>query len=143
MPDLFVIEAPGKAKHILEILKSVGFDARVQATKGHMYSMPDRLTPVGIDSGFREFERKLREPEIGQRIRDEAANADRVFIATDADEEGDVIAWDVAELIVRCFHETELQSAELEQLFLVWCKRMNLLSASSVLWLLQKKVVHG
>lgn len=99
MPDLFVIEAPGKAKHILEILKSVGLDARVQATKGHIYSMPDRLTPVGIDSGFREFERKLREPEIGQRIRDEAANADRVFIATDADEEGDVIAWDVAELI--------------------------------------------
>ncbi|WP_315922650.1 DNA topoisomerase [Mesorhizobium sp. SP-1A] len=99
MPDLFVIEAPGKAKHIQEILKSVGIDARVQATKGHLYSMPDRLTPVGIDSGFREFERKLREPEIGQRIRDEAANAERVFIATDADEEGDVIAWDVAELI--------------------------------------------
>lgn len=99
MPDLFIIEAPGKAKHIQDILKGVGIDARVQATIGHLYSMPDRLTPVGIDSGFREYERTLRKPEIGQRIREEAANADRVFIATDADEEGDVIAWDVAELI--------------------------------------------
>ena len=89
MPDLFVIEAPGKAKHILEILKSVGLDARVQATKGHIYSMPDRLTPVGIDSGFREFERKLREPEIGQRIRDEALVLDnrQQIVATQGHED--------------------------------------------------------
>lgn len=99
MPDLFIIEAYGKVKHIQEILKGVGYDVHVQATFGHIYSMPDRLTPVGIDKSFREFERKLTNPETGQRIRDEAAKADRVFIATDADEEGDVIAWDVAELI--------------------------------------------
>lgn len=99
MADLFVIEAPGKARLLQDILKGLGVEARVQATKGHLYSMPDRLTPLGIDSGFREFARKLRDPEIGLRIRQEAQAADRVFIATDADQEGDVIAWDVAELI--------------------------------------------
>lgn len=99
MPDLFIIEAPGKIKQIQEILTSVGIDARVQATKGHLYTMPDRLTPIGIDSKFREFERKLRDETVGRWIRSEAEKADRVFIATDADEEGDVIAWDVAELI--------------------------------------------
>jgi len=100
MADLFVIEAPGKARQLQEILKGIGVEgARVQATKGHLYSMPDRLTPLGIDSGFREFARKLRDPEIGLRIRQEAQAADRVYIATDADQEGDVIAWDVAELI--------------------------------------------
>lgn len=99
MPSLFVIEAPGKARQLQEILREIGIEAKVQATKGHLYSMPDRLTPLGVDRGFREFERKLRDPEIGLRIRNEATEADRVFIATDADQEGDVIAWDVAELI--------------------------------------------
>src|SRR5690606_11330657 len=36
---------------------------------------------------------------LGERIRTEALAATRVYIATDADQEGDVIAWDVAELI--------------------------------------------
>lgn len=99
MPDLFVIEAPGKARQLQEILREIGIEAKVQATKGHLYSMPDRLTPLGVDCGYREFERKLRDPEIGLRIREEAKSVERVFIATDADQEGDVIAWDVAELI--------------------------------------------
>lgn len=99
MPELFIIEAPGKARLLEGLLKEIGIDAKVQATKGHLYSMPDRLTPLGVDSAFREFERKLRDPEIGLRIREEAKAASRVLIATDADQEGDVIAWDVAELI--------------------------------------------
>lgn len=99
MRDLFVIEAPGKARQLEELLQGLGIDAKVQATKGHLYEMPKRPTPLGIDSSFRDFERKLIDPEIGQRLRDAVAEADNVFVATDADQEGDVIAWDVAELI--------------------------------------------
>jgi len=99
MSDLFIIEAPGKARVLEDILKGIGIDARVQATKGHLYEMPQRLTPLGIDCKFREFARKLKNPDLGVRIREEANRAERVFIATDADSEGDVIAWDVAELI--------------------------------------------
>lgn len=97
--DLFVIEAPGKAKLLEQILKDLGIAARVKATKGHLYDMPERLTPLGIDSGYREFKRVLKDPILGQQIRDEVSASARVFIATDADPEGDVIAWDVAELI--------------------------------------------
>lgn len=99
MTDLFIIEAPGKARQLEAILASLGLDARVQATKGHLMSLPDRLTPVGIDRSMRDFARAPIDPAIATRIRDEAAKADRVVIATDADAEGDVIAWDVAELI--------------------------------------------
>lgn len=99
MHDLFVIEAPGKAKQLEELLAKIGIEARVQATKGHLYSMPAGLQPLGIDSSFREFGRALINPEIGARIRDEASAAGAVYIATDADQEGDVIAWDVAELV--------------------------------------------
>jgi DNA topoisomerase-1 len=103
--DLFVIEAPGKAKLLEQILKDLGLTARVKATKGHLYDMPERLTPLGVDSTFRDFKRTLKDPLLGQQIRDEVAAAKRVFIATDADSEGDVIAWDVAELISDIYPE--------------------------------------
>lgn len=99
MHDLFIIEAPGKAKQLEAILSKTGSPVRVQATKGHLYEMPKKLTPMGIDTSFREFERTLRDHELGERIRSEAKEANRVFVATDADQEGDVIAWDVVELI--------------------------------------------
>lgn len=99
MRDLFVIEAPGKARQLEELLQGLGIEAKVQATKGHLYEMPKRATPLGIDAGFRDFERKLIDPQIGQRLRDAAMESDNVFVATDADQEGDVIAWDVAELL--------------------------------------------
>jgi DNA topoisomerase-1 len=99
MLDLFVIEAPGKARQLEELLQGLGIEAKVQATKGHLYEMPKRAIPLGIDAGFRDFERKLIDPEIGIRLREAAMESGNVFVATDADQEGDVIAWDVAELL--------------------------------------------
>lgn len=99
MSNLFIIEAPGKARGLQELLEKIGVPAQVQATKGHLYAMPKKLQPLGIDTGFREFGRTLIDPEIGERIRAMAAEAKNIYVATDADQEGDVIAWDVAELI--------------------------------------------
>ena len=99
MAELWVIEAPGKARTLEGILAAAGVEAKVQATKGHLLSMPDRLTPLGIDRNLHEFAREPRDVEIVRRIREMAREADHVVVATDADQEGDVIAWDVAEII--------------------------------------------
>lgn len=99
MARLFVIEAPGKARTFQEILRTIGEEAKVQATVGHIFQFPERLDPVGIDSAFREFERKPRDLKIVERLRQEAMLADEVVVATDADQEGDAIAWDVATVI--------------------------------------------
>lgn len=99
MARLFVIEAPGKARTFQEILRTIGEDAKVQATVGHILQFPERLEPLGIDSGYREFERKPRDLKIVERLRQEAMMAEEVVVATDADQEGDAIAWDVATLI--------------------------------------------
>lgn len=96
--DLFVIEAPMKARTLENLLARLGFSAKVQATKGHFFRMPESLEKVGIDSQMREFARK-GDLAIIQRLRAEAQLAENVIIATDADSEGDVIAWDVAECI--------------------------------------------
>ena len=97
MPDLFVIEAPGKAKLLEGILRELRIDAKVQATRGHFMSMPGKLKPLGIDRRMREFMRVPSNPEVFMRLRDMAREADNLLIATDADQEGDVIAWDVHE----------------------------------------------
>jgi DNA topoisomerase-1 len=97
--ELWIIEAPGKAKTLEATLRRLGLDARVAATKGHLLSYPDRLTPLGIDRLWREPGRSVREPERVVWLRKRAALASRLVIATDADQEGDVIAWDVAELL--------------------------------------------
>lgn len=96
--ELWVIEAPGKVKTLKGILTNMGRDARVQATKGHVFSMPPKLTPLGIDKNLHEFG---REPnmEVVHWLRKMAVLADRIFVATDADQEGDVIAWDVVTLV--------------------------------------------
>jgi DNA topoisomerase-1 len=99
MSNLFIIEAPKKCKTLQELLEKIGVTAKVAATKGHLYDMPGSLQELGIDKGFRDFERKLIIPDIARYIRELAAEAKHVYVATDADQEGDVIAWDVAELL--------------------------------------------
>jgi DNA topoisomerase-1 len=99
MSNLFIIEAPKKCRTLQELLEKIGVTAKVAATKGHLYDMPASLQQLGIDKGFRDFERKLIIPDIARYIRELAAEAKHVYVATDADQEGDVIAWDVAELI--------------------------------------------
>ncbi len=103
MSDLFIIEAPGKIQVLRQSLQNIGIDAKVEATVGHLYTMPKALTPMGIDQKFRDFARTLKDPQKGQYLRTAVAEAKNVFIATDADQEGDVIAWDVAELIADIF----------------------------------------
>lgn len=108
MDNLFIIEAPGKIKALEVILTRLGFPSRIQATKGHLMTMPERLRPLGIDCRMREFMRVPRDPVLALRVRSESETAKAVYIATDADQEGDVIAWDVAELI-KDIHPTPLR----------------------------------
>lgn len=99
MSELWIIEAPGKAHTLESLLAKLGFDAKVQATKGHFLSMPKSLSPLGIDSRLHEFLRAPRDMDLYLRVRSMAKEASRVIIATDADDEGDVIGWDVAEAV--------------------------------------------
>ena len=96
---LFVIEAPGKISSFRSILTKIGIECDVVATKGHLYSFPEKLDNLGIDKNFFDIERKCINPTGVKFMREAARNCDEVIIATDADAEGDVIAWDVHELL--------------------------------------------
>lgn len=97
--SLFIIEAPGKIRAFEAILKSLGHDAAVQATSGHLYEMPSDLRDLGIDKGFSDHKRTARRDKTIWYLRKAAREAETIYVATDADAEGDVIAWDVHELL--------------------------------------------
>jgi len=98
---LWVIEAPGKVQMMEATLRKLGYDARVVATKGHFMKMPDGLQLSGINSQFIEVDRAPANPDLVRRLVSMASAARQVVIATDADREGDVIAWDVASVLRR------------------------------------------
>lgn len=97
---LVVIEAPGKIAALTFALRKAGMtDFHIQATSGHLLDMPDMLMPSGIDRNLVETGRFIRNVPMAEAVMGWAAKSQRVLIACDADQEGDVLAWDIAQLI--------------------------------------------
>lgn len=105
MQALVIIEAQGKVTTWQRVLASIGMKARVVATHGHIARFPDRLTPLGIDlrQGASCDRGRIVDPRQLQSLLAEVAlvtaNAP-IFIATDDDAEGDVIALDIIEGLI-------------------------------------------
>ena len=102
--SLVIIEAPGKRAGLSDVLWRAGMRGfEVLATAGHIAANPARLTPLGITSSFRETAYAIREDRQAacERIREAAQNtAGRIYLATDDDQEGDVIARDVWRMVI-------------------------------------------
>jgi DNA topoisomerase-1 len=95
---LFVIEASGKKPLLQRLLRECGIgNAKVLATLGHLCGNPSRLTPLAIAANYREtqYAVKKEKASLAQQITDMAIHAQSIWLATDDDAEGDVIARDV------------------------------------------------
>ena len=101
---LVIIEAPGKRASLSDVLWRAGMrGCEVVATAGHVASNPVGLIPLGVTSSFRETSYAIREDRrtTCERIREAAANTSgRIVLATDDDQEGDVIARDVLNFVI-------------------------------------------
>jgi Topoisomerase IA len=98
---LFVIEAPGKTGTLANSLRRLGFnDFRIEPTVGHLFAMPKSLSPLGIDLNFQERLRAFRNLETGERVTRAISSCEKLFIATDPDHEGEVIANDINTLAI-------------------------------------------
>ncbi|HNT24662.1 MAG TPA: type I DNA topoisomerase [Anaerolineales bacterium] len=89
MTTLIVVESPTKAK---SISKYVGLSCIVQATKGHLRDLPDKMLAVDIEHGFAPHY-EITNPKIVQELRTALVRCSTVIIATDPDREGEAIAW--------------------------------------------------
>ena len=93
--SLIIVESPAKAK---TINKYLGKDFFVEASVGHIKNLPKSKIGVNIEEGFiPEYETIKGKDDVISRLKDHAAKADAVYLATDPDREGEAIAWHIAQ----------------------------------------------
>lgn len=92
--SLIIVESPSKAK---TINKYLGRSYVVEATVGHIKNLPSNDLGVDIDGGFVPRYVNIRgKASVIKQLRDSAAKAEAVYIATDPDREGEAIAAHIA-----------------------------------------------
>ena len=89
---LVIVESPAKAK---TIGKYLGADYKVDASRGHIWDLPDKTMGIDFDNHY-EPSLEARSPEQQEtieRLKREVAKAEQVFLATDPDREGEAISY--------------------------------------------------
>ena len=97
--NVVVVESPAKAK---TINKYLGKDFKVLASYGHVRDLPAKDGSVRPDEGFAMTWEV--DPRANKRIKDIAdalKGANRLYLATDPDREGEAISWHIAEELNR------------------------------------------
>jgi DNA topoisomerase-1 len=90
---LLLAESPAKQKHLKAIL---GAGWRVEATRGHVRDLPQDKLGVEVDEDFRPLYEVLpRQANTVRRLLKAIRDAEAVYVAMDADREGEAIAWHV------------------------------------------------
>ncbi len=91
---LVVVESPAKAK---TINKYLGSDYKVMASMGHVRDLPKSKLGVDIEDDFAPaYEVIPTRKKVLTELRAEAKKAERIFLATDPDREGEAIGWHLA-----------------------------------------------
>ena len=94
---LVIVESPAKAKTIGKFL---GNKYKVVASNGHVRDLPKSQLGVKIENNFEPKYITLRgRGDVLERIRKEAKSAEKVFLATDPDREGEAISWHLAQVL--------------------------------------------
>ncbi len=97
MSKLIIVESPTKTK---PIQKYLGPDYEVMASKGHVRDLPKSTLGVDVAHDFKpKYQEMPDKKELLNKLRDAAASADVVYLATDPDREGEAISWHLAQLL--------------------------------------------
>ena len=97
MMQLIIVESPTKARTLSRFL---GEDFKVEATMGHIKDLPKSELGVDVENNFKpQYIPVLKKADIVKSIIKEAKKADKVYIASDPDREGEAIASHVEEFI--------------------------------------------
>lgn len=91
MVNLLILESPTKASTIKGYL---GSSYKVVACKGHVRDLPKSTLGIDIDNQFEAHYINIRgKGELIRELKKEVKKADRVYLATDPDREGEAISW--------------------------------------------------
>lgn len=97
MSNLVIVESPAKAK---TIKKYLGKNYEVIASMGHIRDLPKSTLGVDVENDFKPKYIAIRGKEdVVKELKAGAKKADKVYLATDPDREGEAIAWHLAHLL--------------------------------------------
>lgn len=95
--NLVIVESPAKAKTIKKFL---GANYEVIASNGHVRDLPKSQMGVDVAHGFEPKYITIRgKGDILAKLRKEVKKADRVYLATDPDREGEAISWHLSQAL--------------------------------------------
>jgi DNA topoisomerase I len=89
--NLVIVESPAKAKTIENYL---GKDFVVKSSMGHIRDLPSKGLAVDLEHGFEpKYEVDPKKKPLIAELKKLAAAAEKVWLASDEDREGEAIAW--------------------------------------------------
>ncbi len=97
MKTLVIVESPAKAKTIKKYLPD-GY--RVEASMGHIIDLPREQMGINVEKDFKPLYITMPDKkEVAKRLKEQAKDSERIFLATDPDREGEAISWHIANLL--------------------------------------------
>lgn len=94
---LIIVESPSKAK---TIKKYLGSGYSVEASMGHVIDLPKSQMGVDLENDFEPRYITIRgKGNLLSKLKKEAKGADKIYLATDPDREGEAISWHLAHVL--------------------------------------------
>ena len=94
---LVIVESPAKAKTIKKFL---GSNYEVIASNGHVRDLPKSQMGIDVDNDFEPKYITIRgKGDILAQLRKEVKKADKVYLATDPDREGEAISYHLSKAL--------------------------------------------
>ena len=94
---LVIVESPTKVKTIKKFL---GSNYVVLASNGHVRDLPKSQLGIDVDHDYEPKYITIRgKGDILASLRKEVKKADKIYLATDPDREGEAIAWHLANIL--------------------------------------------
>lgn len=89
--NLVIVESPAKVKTIKKFL---GSNYEVTASNGHVRDLPKSSLGIDVEHDFEPKYITIRgKGEVLAKLRKEVKKADKIYLATDPDREGEAISW--------------------------------------------------
>ena len=94
---LVIVESPAKVNTIKKFL---GANYEVMASNGHVRDLPKSQMGIGPENDFEPKYITIRgKGDILAKLRKEAKKADKIYLATDPDREGEAISWHLSQAL--------------------------------------------
>ena len=94
--NLVIVESPAKAKTIEKFL---GKEYKVMSSYGHIRDLKKKEISIDLDTLEPEYEIPKEKQKLVSELTRQAKKADKIWLASDEDREGEAISWHLCEVL--------------------------------------------